>query len=152
MPQAYPRVVPLTQAQEEVFWSRVVKTENCWEYAYDVTVGGYGRFWDGRRRWYAHVVSYFLLVGESPEGTELDHTCSNKVCVNPAHLDPVTHAVNVKRGNSGILNRERTECVHGHPFDAANTYLYTYNGNQHRACKTCKCERKRAQRHGANET
>ena len=31
------------------------------------------------------------------EGLEVDHTCSNRLCCNPAHLQAVTHAENVRR-------------------------------------------------------
>jgi hypothetical protein len=46
----------------------------------------------------AHVVSYGFYVGPVPDGLELDHLCANKGCVNPAHLEPVTHAENLRRG------------------------------------------------------
>lgn len=32
-------------------------------------------------------------------GLELDHTCVEPACRNPAHLDAVTHQVNVQRAN-----------------------------------------------------
>ena len=32
-----------------------------------------------------------------PQGLELDHTCYRKLCVNPDHLDLVTHQVNILR-------------------------------------------------------
>lgn len=53
--------------------------------------------WDDRIR-FAHQVFYELHVGPIPRGLELDHLCQNPSCVNPAHLEPVTHAENVRRG------------------------------------------------------
>jgi hypothetical protein len=46
----------------------------------------------------AHVVAYELYVGPVPDGLELDHLCGNKGCVNPSHLEPVTHRENIRRG------------------------------------------------------
>lgn len=143
---SYERRASLTDAQITDFWNHVRKTDGCWPYTNDISNGGYGRFWDGQRRWYAHVIAYYLVVGESPEGTELDHKCREKSCVRPTHLEPVTHAENVRRGRAGKLNREKTECKHGHKFDAVNTYTYEHAGRIRRACKECKSNRKRQSR------
>lgn len=65
---------------------------------------GYGRFhFQGTGR-DAHPIAYRLFVGEVPDGLELDHLCRVRHCVNPEHLDPVTHAENMRR--AGIALRE----------------------------------------------
>jgi hypothetical protein len=46
----------------------------------------------------AHRFAYELLVGPIPEDLELDHLCRVRHCVNPAHLEPVTHLENILRG------------------------------------------------------
>jgi hypothetical protein len=46
---------------------------------------------------------YEQLVGPIPEGLVLDHLCRNRSCCNPAHLEPVTTAENVRRGLNGVL-------------------------------------------------
>ena len=47
----------------------------------------------------AHVVAWEATCGLVPEGLELDHTCSNRACIEITHLEPVTHIENVHRGN-----------------------------------------------------
>lgn len=72
------------------FWSKVNKTETCWLWTGTVQRSGYGYFTLDRRERRAHRVAYELLVGEIPEGHGLHHHCEVKLCVNPAHLEPVT--------------------------------------------------------------
>jgi len=38
------------------------------------------------------------MVGPVPDGLELDHLCRNRYCVNPHHLEAVSHRTNVLRG------------------------------------------------------
>jgi hypothetical protein len=81
--------------------SKVVQGDGCWRWKGGQNGPGYSMFWlDGQMR-YAHRLVYELLVGPIPEGLELDHLCRNRACVNPAHLEPVTHSLNVLRGTSG---------------------------------------------------
>lgn len=45
----------------------------------------------------AHRVSYETFRGDIPDGHEIDHKCRNTLCINPAHLEPVTPAENIAR-------------------------------------------------------
>jgi hypothetical protein len=46
---------------------------------------------------YAHRLSYKIYKGPIPEGKTLDHLCRNRSCINPAHLEAVSLAENVRR-------------------------------------------------------
>ena len=47
---------------------------------------------------YAHVWVWESINGPVPLGYELDHTCRNRACVEPSHLELTTHVENVRRG------------------------------------------------------
>jgi hypothetical protein len=79
------------------FLAKVELTLLCWEWRGAVGSSGYGVFHAGPGLELAHRFAYEALVGPIPEGCDLDHLCGNTRCVNPAHLEPVTHAENVRR-------------------------------------------------------
>lgn len=91
---------------EERFWSKV-DTDGpggCWLWTGALNADGYGSFQvESRRSIGVHRYAYELLVGPIPAGLELDHVkaqgCRHRHCVNPAHLEPVTHEENVRRSN-----------------------------------------------------
>lgn len=103
---------------EERFWTKVNKTDTCWLWTAAVNAYGYGyvRTTTGVR--VAHRVAYELLVGQIPDGLQLDHLCRNRACVNPAHLEPVTQAENLRRGagSNGALRPRPAKCQRGHDY------------------------------------
>lgn len=134
----------------ERFWEKVDKNgpNGCWIWIGLRTahpVFDYGRFFFSKNvAVAAHRFAWQLLNGPVPEGLELDHLCRNPPCVNPDHLEAVTHQENILRGNSVPAgNANATHCVHGHPFDEANTY-YASDGS--RSCRACGRERARAKK------
>lgn len=91
----------------------------------------------GRKR-LVHLVMYEALKGPLPTGLEADHRCWNKRCVNPNHIEAVTHAENIRRMHQAY---PRTACVNGHEYTPNNTTVL--NGN--RACVICYRARVRRQ-------
>ena len=105
------------------------------------TRDGYGLIKVGGKHVVAHRMAYELLVGPIPEGMEIDHVkargCLSRSCCNPDHLEPVTHAENVRRSDSPFFNGtyfgRKTHCPKGHQYTEENTFRY--NGS--RRCKEC---------------
>lgn len=133
----------LGQREEERFLSfcHLNIVSKCWEWrgASDGRYGVYGTFYPtGRKAISAHRESYQLFVGPIPDGLHLDHLCRNTLCVNPAHLEPVTARENVMRAatSHAARNAAKTHCSKGHLLSGSNLYTWG-NGRQ---CRTCKVE------------
>ena len=141
-----PIVVSIGPADAGRFMAKVERTGTCWLWKSTKLTNGYGLFWivGGQgKQLLAHRVSYELFNGPIPTGLVIDHLCRNPGCVNPDHLEAVTHAENCRRGLRGRL---RTHCQQGHEFTPENTRIRPSTG--HRQCKTCTQERDRARLNG----
>lgn len=91
------------RAPEDRFAEKyVVVDSGCWIWVAGRNAKGYGIFRTtmAESMRLAHRFSYEQHVGTIPNGTELDHICRTPACVNWRHLEAVTHAVNVRRGNA----------------------------------------------------
>lgn len=122
------------------FWSKVdVGCEwDCWAWTASKCRDGYGTYGVEGKTLSAHRVSFELLRGVIASGLELDHLCGARGCVNPDHLEPVTHRENVRRGKLGRTTAARqlgkSHCPSGHAYSGEN--LYIWKGQ--RMCRTCR--------------
>lgn len=75
-------------------------TSPCWLWQGGVSKGGYGVI-AGRRAIGASTIAhkyFYIKSGRTINSSrELDHLCNNKLCVNPEHMEQVTHMENVRR-------------------------------------------------------
>jgi hypothetical protein len=121
---------PALRPVEDRFWDKIqFRSDRCWDWTGNHDKLGYSRMAFAKLGRRAHRVAYELLIGPIPDGLEIDHLCRNRGCVNPWHLEPVTHRENVRRGKLATV----TQCTKGHPYDALNTGIY----RGRRYCRTC---------------
>lgn len=140
----------MTPSELERFEAKYVPDPNsgCWIWTAFCSQQGYGQFsMEGRIKKQAHWVSYTHFVGPIEAGLELDHLCRVRCCINPQHLEPVTHRENMLRGISRFQIRDFyraiTHCPSGHPYAGENLHIYEVNGWATRRCRTCGRERMR---------
>lgn len=118
------------------FWRKVkFRSDDCWEWMAYRNQTGYGRIQVSskpKRQVVAHRVAYERLIGPIPVGLTLDHLCRNRWCVNPKHLEPVTHRENTRRSPiaPAAINARKERCPRGHIYDRNL-------GPTWRACSIC---------------
>ncbi|QHB37267.1 HNH endonuclease [Gordonia phage Gudmit] len=121
---------------------------DCWQWNGCRNPKGYGNVTHNGRLWLTHRLTYTLLVGEIPEGLQIDHLCKYTSCCNPAHLEPVT----AKENNARKYECAKDRCVHGHPLAGVNLRIKILrNGESRRVCRVCNIDhlRRYRQRNGA---
>ncbi len=129
-----------------MFGSRLVTYEpntGCWLYIGGVCKDGYAKV-KRSGQFLGHRASYVESVGPIPDGCEIDHLCRVRCCVNPAHLEPVTHGANVRRGvypKETHRNGRKTHCKRGHALEGSNLIMEGSNlimEGPARKCRACK--------------
>ena len=92
-------ILDITDVQKERFSDYVMPEPNsgCHFWIGGTDTGGYGRFFTGYGGNSAHRVALELAGRPRPVGLQVDHKCRNRICVNPDHLEYVTHQENIKR-------------------------------------------------------
>jgi len=111
--------------EAERFWEKVGRcgADECWPWKAG-THKGYAIFRPtgenskGRKE-HASVTAWRLTNGPIPKGLEIDHLCTNRLCANPGHMEPVTHAENMRRmwrrgTRTGRKNTDGSVTVYSH--------------------------------------
>lgn len=132
----------ITPKQLDRFWSKVdvpLQISCCWEWTACRLPTGYGRVSLGESEYYAHRVSYTVLMGPIESNMVIDHLCRNPPCVNPDHMQVVTMEVNSSRGRPSITIPRLRYCKRGHEFTIENTYVF----REKRRCLECQRNRAR---------
>lgn len=82
---------------QQRFWEKVLiaPPHACWEWLGSRTDAGYSQLKVKGRGVYVHRLSYEMHNGSVPEGLVVRHTCHNRTCVNPDHLETGTHEDNM---------------------------------------------------------
>lgn len=108
------------------FWAKTspCPMSGCWLWYGARSSTGYGNFNHAGRTHRAHRFAYVSLVGEVGPGLHIDHLCRTPLCVNPAHMEPVTPRVNTMRGTGlAATNAAKQFCLAGHPYDEAKGFV-----------------------------
>lgn len=119
------------------FWDKVLfASSGCWLWTGHVASNGYGRYHTDGRFLSAHRHAFSRLVSSIPAGMYADHVCCTRKCVNPEHLDIVTHQENIRRAGW-----RKTKCKNGHDYTPDNTYIRPDGRNKD--CRICRRARMR---------
>jgi hypothetical protein len=129
-----------------------ILVDDCWIWTGRIDGTGYGRAYAlgsgrGSELW-VHRLVYKLLVGPIERGNHLHHTCQNRRCCNPAHLEQIT----VREHVALHPRKLPTHCAHGHLYDDKNTGWTPRKDRPHssRYCRECVRERENRDREKRN--
>lgn len=105
----------------------------CWNWNGLISEKGYGLIDVAGSSVRVHRLAFAIQNGYWPDC--IDHTCKNKRCVNPSHLEAVTVRLNTLRGTSpAAVNSAKTHCPLGHPLSGENLVI---NSRLDRVCRAC---------------
>lgn len=71
---------------EECFWSKVKKTDACWEWQGSIGLRNRLHFKYAGKAFQANRVSWEIHKGAIPTGYRILNSCGNRLCVHPDHL------------------------------------------------------------------
>ena len=122
-------------------WIRVDES-GCWLIDFgSADARGYKRIWNNttKKQEQVHRVAHELWIGPIPVNYEVDHLCFVPNCVNPEHLEAVTHAENCRRVSEKGRHwqQKKSCCPQGHSYKEHGTVTTRGNGSTFRKCRVC---------------
>lgn len=145
---AVPDHIAFPLIMERLKGRRRITDSGCWEYTGYALPNGYAEICFRNKNQRVTRLVYTIEKGPIPPGMDILHSCDNTICFNPEHLsagsDKQNIAESIARGRRSTARKpygkghpkpeHRTHCIHGHPFDAENTYRTPDGRRQCRAC------------------
>lgn len=141
----------------DVFWGKTIPEPNsgCWLWT-GAQSHGYGVIRINGKNRPAHRLALEAVRGPFSE-QDTDHKCRTQCCVNPAHLEAVTHAENMRRSPLGFQNNDTQRelsrrsalkmaldrCPCGRQW--SERMFKNGKGKLKKVCTHCRLERQRAQ-------
>jgi len=129
-----PGVAPEVAWRSLVLSSVVINEARCWIWQGGKLPQGYGltsAYTGGKKRsMLAHQLAYRAWIGEIPAEMVINHTCRERACCNPAHLEAVTRVDNQLHGVGGSV----TVCKNGHERAVVGVRVFP-SGARH--CAAC---------------
>lgn len=116
---ARPKNVSFPEFNEEFwrrFWNRVDKKNygECWQWTFRQNSKGYAFIAFKGKEYLIHRVSYHYYNKGFDVELQINHTCDNRLCVNPKHL----YAGTAKQNTKDATNKNRLGKIN---LDIANT-------------------------------
>jgi len=122
----------------------VIDQNDCWNWKLWISPLGYGQISFKDKTELVHRVSFQVFIGKIKKNLEINHICRNRKCINPEHLETVSHRENLLKGDTiAAKNDQKTHCLNGHKFTPENTCI---NPSGERSCRICKNRRQRSYR------
>ena len=85
----------------------IVDENGCWIWQLATSPNGYGHLNINKRTITAHRYYYEKYKRKVFKGLEIDHLCRVRNCVNPEHMEVVTHSINIQRGANAKLSEKQ---------------------------------------------
>lgn len=117
----------------------VCPDSGCWLWQKSKSPDGYGWTSYKSKTYQAHRLVYRLLCGEPLPGLVIDHLCRTRHCVNPAHMELVTPAENIRRSPLATSGQQR--CL-----KCGGEFQIVGKTKPQRRCKVCAAKRARLYR------